>query len=253
MKEDPKPNPFVSPQTWPPKAKQEYTTVPPPQVSPLHYSPQVEVSTPSVDYEGEAFAQQNSFSPPQAEHPHARQIPQPQAVHPELVQQQSYPPSAASPQAYQSQIPQRQAYQSQLSQSQASEVINLTRNIVGSIGAHLRQAIIGRDKVIELLIVALLADGHVLLEDYPGSGKTSLAKALGHSIQSENSEFPMFQRIQFTPDLLPSDITGVSIFSQQLGEFKFSPGPIFTHIALADESSQLSLKGLLLPGPWLSV
>jgi MoxR-like ATPase len=127
-------------------------------------------------------------------------------------------------------------------QVQAVEMVELTRQIAGGMGAHLRQAIVGRDKVIELLIIALLADGHVLLEDYPGSGKTTLAKALGQSIRGEGTRFPMFKRIQFTPDLLPSDITGVSIFSAQKSVFEFSPGPIFSHIVLADEINRTPPK-----------
>lgn len=124
----------------------------------------------------------------------------------------------------------------------AEEMIALTRKVTGGIGAHLRQAIIGRDDVIELLLIALLSDGHVLLEDYPGSGKTTLAKALGHSIESQEQKFPMFRRIQFTPDLLPSDITGVSIFLPQKGTFDFNPGPIFAHLVLADEINRTPPK-----------
>lgn len=129
-----------------------------------------------------------------------------------------------------------------VSSHQAVAMLELTRRIAGGLGAHLRQAIVGRDQVIDLLIVALLADGHVLLEDYPGSGKTTLAKALGGAIHSQASHLPTFQRIQFTPDLLPSDITGVSIFSPQKGEFKFAPGPIFSHIVLADEINRTPPK-----------
>ncbi len=121
-------------------------------------------------------------------------------------------------------------------------MLELTRRVFGGIGAHLRQAILGRDDVIELVLLALLADGHVLLEDYPGSGKTTLAKALGRSIHSEKTEFPTFRRIQFTPDLLPSDITGVSVFQPQTGTFSFNPGPVFTHLLLADEINRTPPK-----------
>jgi MoxR-like ATPase len=85
----------------------------------------------------------------------------------------------------------------------------------------MRDSVMGRDAVIELVLVALFADGHVLLEDYPGSGKTTLAKALGHSIIDDlpDDEIPDFRRIQFTPDLLPSDVTGVMIFDTATNTF----------------------------------
>ncbi len=116
------------------------------------------------------------------------------------------------------------------------------QNVANGIGAHLRRAIIGRDEVIQLVLIALFADGHVLLEDYPGSGKTTLAKALGHAIESNDTNLKTFQRIQFTPDLLPSDITGVSIFSPKEGTFHFAGGPIFSHIVLADEINRTPPK-----------
>ncbi|MBU50450.1 MAG: hypothetical protein CL920_17365 [Deltaproteobacteria bacterium] len=123
-----------------------------------------------------------------------------------------------------------------------NEMLKLTREVVGGIGAHLRQAIVGRDAVIELVMIGLLADGHVLLEDYPGSGKTTLAKALGNAIESTHEALSTFRRIQFTPDLLPSDITGVSIFSPKENTFNFAPGPIFSHVVLADEINRTPPK-----------
>ncbi len=109
---------------------------------------------------------------------------------------------------------------------------------------RLMHAIRGRDAVIDLLLTALLADGHVLLEDYPGSGKTTLAKALGDSIVDDqpHDEIVAFRRIQFTPDLLPSDITGVTVFDPDTGNFTFRPGPLFAHIVLADEINRTSPK-----------
>jgi MoxR-like ATPase len=110
---------------------------------------------------------------------------------------------------------------------------------------HLRAAIVGRDDVIELVLVALTAGGHVLLEDYPGSGKTLLARALGESLVTlspEDGTQTPFRRIQFTPDLLPSDITGVSVFDPDRGSFDFRPGPVFAHVLLADEINRTSPK-----------
>jgi MoxR-like ATPase len=94
---------------------------------------------------------------------------------------------------------------------------------------NVEKVIIGQRNAIELLLVALLCEGHILLEDVPGVGKTMLARAVGISLGAR------FRRIQCTPDLLPNDITGVSIFNQQAGKFEFIPGPAFANILLADE------------------
>ena len=94
---------------------------------------------------------------------------------------------------------------------------------------NVEQVIVGKRQAIEYLLVALLCEGHVLLEDVPGSGKTMLARSIATSLGIQ------FKRIQCTPDLLPNDITGVSIFNQKSGEFEFRPGPIFVNILLADE------------------
>jgi MoxR-like ATPase len=94
---------------------------------------------------------------------------------------------------------------------------------------NVERVIVGKRDVIELLLVALLCDGHVLLEDVPGVGKTMLARALAISLGVS------FKRLQCTPDLLPNDITGVSVFNQQLRQFEFIPGPAFANILLADE------------------
>ena len=89
--------------------------------------------------------------------------------------------------------------------------------------------IVGKEDVIEQLAVCLIASGHILLEDVPGTGKTMLLRAFSRSIGGE------FRRIQFTPDLLPSDLTGINFFNQKTGEFEFRPGPLFAQIILADE------------------
>ena len=95
--------------------------------------------------------------------------------------------------------------------------------------ANVSRVIVGKKAAIERLMVALLANGHILLEDVPGLGKTLMAKTLAISIGGD------FKRIQFTPDLLPADITGFNVFNQQTGQFDFKPGPIMANILLADE------------------
>ena len=94
---------------------------------------------------------------------------------------------------------------------------------------NIAKVIVGKDDVINLLLTALLADGHVLIEDMPGTGKTKLAKALAASLDAD------FNRIQFNPDLLPADISGLDIYNQKSGRFEFTKGPVFTNILLADE------------------
>ena len=94
---------------------------------------------------------------------------------------------------------------------------------------NVARVVIGKRDVVEMLLVALLADGHVLLEDVPGIGKTTLAKALARSVDCS------FARIQFTPDLLPSDVTGINYFNQKAQEFQFRSGPVFSQVLLADE------------------
>ena len=89
---------------------------------------------------------------------------------------------------------------------------------------NVSRVIVGKERSIELLLVALLADGHVLIEDIPGLGKTLIAKSLARSIGAS------FKRVQFTPDLLPGDITGFNVYNQHAGDFTFQPGPVMTHV-----------------------
>lgn len=105
-----------------------------------------------------------------------------------------------------------------------------------SIVSEVEKVIVGKTPTIRRAVISLLCDGHVLLEDIPGVGKTTLAKALAKSIGGD------FRRIQFTPDLLPSDITGSSIYNQREGEFQFRQGPVFANVVLADEINRATPK-----------
>jgi MoxR-like ATPase len=109
-------------------------------------------------------------------------------------------------------------------------------DIFNRLVANVDQVLLGKTFVIKLSFTALLSEGHLLLEDFPGTGKTSLARAMAQSVKGASS------RIQFTPDLLPGDITGVSIYDQGAGEFEFHRGPIFANIVLADEINRASPK-----------
>ncbi len=101
--------------------------------------------------------------------------------------------------------------------------------LAGKLRENISRVIIGKDETIDLVLISLLCSGHVLLEDVPGVGKTMLAKCLARSMDCA------YKRVQFTPDLLPSDVTGVNYFDQRVGEFKFRPGPVFSNVILADE------------------
>src|SRR5438094_7191063 len=103
------------------------------------------------------------------------------------------------------------------------------RTIAERVTTNVERVIVGKHREVQLVLVALLCRGHVLIEDVPGVGKTVLAKAIARSVGCT------FKRIQFTPDLLPSDVTGVSIFNQSTSNFEFRPGPIVAQIVLADE------------------
>src|SRR5213076_521692 len=108
--------------------------------------------------------------------------------------------------------------------------------VVGRVRTNIERVIEGKPDVVSAALVVLLAEGHLLIEDVPGVGKTMLSKALARSIDCT------VRRIQFTPDLLPSDVTGVSVFNQQNREFEFKPGPVFANIVVGDEINRASPK-----------
>jgi MoxR-like ATPase len=101
---------------------------------------------------------------------------------------------------------------------------------------NVEQAVLGKKHVVELAFTAMVSEGHLLLEDFPGTGKTSLARAMSQTVQGTST------RIQFTPDLLPGDVTGITVYDQKKGEFEFHSGPIFANVVLADEINRASPK-----------
>jgi len=128
---------------------------------------------------------------------------------------------------------------------ESNGVLQEALEVLSTLQTTIKKQVLGRDDVIELAIIALIADGHILLEDFPGSGKTTLAKALGEAIDngfSNDESIVPFRRIQFTPDLLPSDVTGVPVFDSNSNAFHFRHGPLFAHVVLADEINRTSPK-----------
>lgn len=105
----------------------------------------------------------------------------------------------------------------------------MIEEVAARVRQNVKRVIVGKDDVIDLMMVAVLSEGHILLEDVPGTGKTTLAKAVAASLGCT------FRRIQFTPDLLPSDVTGINYFNQKTQTFEFRPGPILSQVVLADE------------------
>ena len=116
------------------------------------------------------------------------------------------------------------------------EDITKGREIAERIISNIEKVIVGKRPVIELAVITLISRGHLLIEDAPGVGKTMLARSLARSLGCS------FSRIQFTPDMLPSDVTGVSIFNQVSREFEFRPGPVMAQIVLADEINRATPK-----------
>ncbi|MCK5922291.1 MAG: AAA family ATPase, partial [Methylococcales bacterium] len=108
------------------------------------------------------------------------------------------------------------------------------QSVANQIIQNIEKVIVGKRDSVELTVLGLLCQGHILIEDVPGTGKTVLAKSLARSVSGK------FQRIQFTPDMLPSDVTGVSVFNQKTAEFEFRPGPIHAQFVLADEINRAS-------------
>ena len=119
-----------------------------------------------------------------------------------------------------------------VTQDQAAWFAQTFDQLVANVG----QAVVGKEHVVRLALTCMLSEGHILLEDYPGTGKTQLARSIAGTVQGTNS------RIQFTPDLLPSDVSGVTVYDQEKREFTFHPGPIFATIVLADEINRASPK-----------
>ena len=114
--------------------------------------------------------------------------------------------------------------------------MEIVQSIANRVLENVRQVIVGKDNEVRLTLLAMFCEGHLLIEDVPGVGKTMLARAIARSIGCD------FRRIQFTPDMLPSDVTGVSVFNQKTIEFEFRPGPIMTQIVLTDEINRATPK-----------
>ena len=110
------------------------------------------------------------------------------------------------------------------------------QTVTQRIAENVEQVIVGKHETVQLTVIALLCEGHVLIEDVPGTGKTMLAKSVAKSLGCD------FRRIQFTPDMLPSDVTGVSVFNQKTREFEFRPGPVMAQIVLTDEINRATPK-----------
>jgi MoxR-like ATPase len=116
------------------------------------------------------------------------------------------------------------------------ETLNKARQVAEKIVSNVEKVMVGKPEAVQLAVIALISQGHLLIEDAPGVGKTMLARSLAKSINCS------FKRIQFTPDMLPGDVTGVTVYNQKLGDFEFHPGPLAAQIVLADEINRASPK-----------
>ena len=118
----------------------------------------------------------------------------------------------------------------------AADGIETARRLVEAVVANVEQVVVGNHDTVEHVVTAMLAGGHVLLEDVPGVGKTMLARSIATSVDGT------FRRVQFTPDLLPADVTGVNVYNEATGEFEFRPGPVFGNVMLGDEINRAPPK-----------
>src|SRR6187431_3779864 len=128
--------------------------------------------------------------------------------------------------------PLEEAVPERLAQSEIDSAVSVARRV----SENIRRAVEVKDEVLEHVTVTMLAEGHILVEDYPGVGKTALARALSRSIDCQ------FARVQCTADLLPADIVGTNVYNQREGRFEFRPGPIFANIVIVDEVNRASPK-----------
>jgi len=160
-------------------------------------------------------------------------------AHPPQAAHTAHPPQAAH--TAHAAVPPRNAGHAQpprpAPQGQPSpDEARIFAELMGRLAANIEAVVLGKPHVVRLALTALLAEGHILLEDVPGVGKTTLARAIAASVQGQ------WRRIQFTPDLLPSDVTGVTIYNQATRAFEFHPGPVFANIVIADEINRASPK-----------